>query len=136
MQLLYNFEFWQFLATVAIPFALHHYTKQTAAITAITELREKSDALWDRIKQLSPDYSSLSPDERDLIARYLNEYEHFCRLYNYRIISRRVARIARRGTILDAYGRYFESFIAKWREDQGKPEAWLQLQRCAIRLGG
>jgi len=102
-------------------------------MTAVSELREKSDVAWNKIKKLSKKYDELNSEERDLVVSYINEYEHFCTLYNEGIVNKSLVKKTRKDTILYVQDNYW-GFIDSWRKDQSKPEAWKQLEICAKNL--
>ena len=123
-------QIFQIVATLFVAWFVHRHGKKASAISAVNELRERSDLLWTKIEGLPTDYCSATHDERALIASYLNEYEQFCALYNKRVIDRSMAKICRMQSIVDTYERY-ATFILRWRDEEKKSEAWKQLEECA-----
>ncbi|MEM9103289.1 MAG: DUF4760 domain-containing protein [Pseudomonadota bacterium] len=133
MDLFNKLEFWQLMATLLIAYSVHRYGKQNTTMNAVKELREKSDPAYKHIEHLPKKYEELGREQRSLVAAYLNEYEHFCALYNTGIINRSLAKITRQDTIVKAYEEYC-GFIESWRKEHA-PEAWEQLRICAEELG-
>tara|TARA_R110001592_G_scaffold46523_1_gene148053 strand:- start:1670 stop:2101 length:432 start_codon:yes stop_codon:yes gene_type:complete len=127
-----TWDFWQLLVTATIPLALHHYAKTTTTMNAINELRGKSVSLWNEIDCISKVFDQLEQKDRHRIMSYLNEYDHFCTLFNEGLISRKLARKTRKTTIINAYVIH-EEFIRRWRDEYDR-EAWKNLQSCAERL--
>lgn len=130
MKLLKDLNFWQLLATLLIAYVVYDYGQQTTTMAAISDLREKSDQAWAKVKLLPQKYDELSYEQRDLVASYINEYEHFCTLYNEGVVNERLVEITRRDTIFYVQN-YYDDFIETWRDKQKKPDAWKQLELCA-----
>lgn len=130
LNLLKNLNFWQLIATLIIAYSVHYYGEQRITMDAIAEFRKNSDKAWAQIKSLPEEYENLTFDQRDLVVIYLNEYEHFCTLYNEGMINGALAELTRRDTILTANDDY-HGFIDSWRVEQKKPRAFAQLRQCA-----
>ena len=101
-------------------------------MNAINELRGKSAGLWNTISTLSKEFDTLDANDRHKIMSYLNEYDHFCTLYNEGLINRRLVRKTRRTTIMNTYNIH-SNFIGRWREEYDE-NAWLNLEVCATGL--
>lgn len=132
VHLFLSWDFYQLLATAAIPFALHRYAKTTTTMNAINELRSKSAVIWGDISVLSKDFDGLSEIERHKIMNYLNEYDHFCTLFNEGLVSKDLVKRTRKTTVVNAYNIH-KDFIQRWREEYDTG-AWRNLQLCAERL--
>ena len=115
-----------------IPITIHLYGKNKTTMDAITQLREKSDPLWEQIMDLPAEYNDLDKTKRQLVMKFINEYDHLCTLYNTRIISQHLIQQTRKTTIINAYDRY-RNFIIEWRKCED-PDAWKALEKCATNL--
>ncbi|MGY0588250.1 MAG: DUF4760 domain-containing protein [Paraglaciecola chathamensis] len=62
----------------------------------------------------------------------LNEYDHFCTLYNERLINKSIVKKARKTTIQIAFSIH-KPFIMRWREEYDA-DAWLNLELCANKI--
>ena len=129
---LLTWDLWQLLVTAAIPLTVHQYARTTTTMNAINELRGKSSKLWSDIADLSKDFDVLEPKDRHRIMNYLNEYDHFCTLFNEGLISRKIVRKTRKTTIKNAFSIH-EKFIKRWRAEYDNG-AWENLQLCASKI--
>ncbi|WP_075172908.1 DUF4760 domain-containing protein [Neptunomonas phycophila] len=127
-----NWDFWMLLATATIPLALHNYSRTSTTMNAINELRQKWTIKWQAITDIPKEFDNITPVQRHLIMDYLNEYDHFCTLYNEGLIKKSIVKKTRKTTIKNAFNIH-KSFITRWREEYDA-EAWINLELCASKI--
>lgn len=127
-----DWDFWMLLATATIPIALHNFAKTSTTMNAINELRQKSTIKWLAIADIPKEFDRITLEQRHLIMDYLNEYDHFCTLYNERLINKSIVKKTRKTTIKNAFSIH-KSFILRWREEYDA-DAWLNLELCAKKI--
>jgi hypothetical protein len=138
IDLLKSFEFWQLIVTATIPIAIFRYQKVSATMSAVSKLREKSNPILELILSSKENIANLElekiPDnQKHLIVCYINEYDHFCTLFNQKIISKKLAKKVIGPALISTY-LYFFNFISKWREATKNPNNWNDLEICVSRL--